>query len=109
MAVNNGVEEISEKQFEEKINNKLVVIDFYADWCMPCLIMVPILEELSEKFEGKIKFGRTNVDENRSLAQKFKIMSIPCLIIFRDGKEAERVIGTLPSEHLEEKLRGLVK
>ncbi len=108
MAVRNGVEEISEKQFEEKINSKLAIVDFFADWCMPCLIMAPVIEELNEKFKGKIEFAKVNVDENKELASKFNIMSIPTLIVFKQGKEIERITGALPPEQLEEKLSSLL-
>jgi thioredoxin 1 len=108
MAVNNGVEEISEKQFVETISKNLVVIDFFAEWCMPCLIMAPILEEMKDKFKGKIEFAKVNVDDNSELANKFKIVSIPTLVIFKDGKEIERIIGTIAAEQLEEKLKKLL-
>ena len=70
MAVNNGVEEISEKQFQEKINGSLIVVDFFADWCMPCLMMAPVFEEMQDKFRGKIKFAKVNIDDNPSIANK---------------------------------------
>jgi len=107
MAVKNGVEEISENGFEKFISKKLVVIDFWASWCMPCLIMSPIIEELAEKFK-QVKFGKVNVDDNSNLANKFKIMSIPTLIVFKEGKEIDRVIGSLPADVLEEKLKKYV-
>jgi thioredoxin 1 len=106
MAVKNGVEEISEKQFDEFVQKDLVLVDFFAGWCMPCLIMAPIIEELAEKFK-KIKFAKVNVDENSSLAQKLGIMSIPTLVIFNGGKEVERITKTMPAEQLEEKLKNL--
>jgi len=109
MAVNNGVEEISEKEFEENINKPVSVIDFFAEWCMPCLIMAPVIEELADKFKGKIKFAKVNIDENSSIAGKFKIMSIPTLIIFKEGEEVERIIGAIDSEQLEEKLKSFLK
>ena len=109
MSVENGVEEISEKQFQNKINDKFVVADFFAEWCMPCLMMSPIIEELAKKFKGKMEFVKVNVDDNSSLANKLGIMSIPTLIIFKEGKEIERLTGAISSEQLEEKLKSLVK
>jgi len=79
-------------RIEKFISKKLVVIDFWASWCMPCLIMSPIIEELAEKFK-QVKFGKVNVDDNSNLANKFKIMSIPTLKIFKDGKDVETMIG----------------
>jgi len=109
MPVKNGVEEISEREFNEKINNPLAVIDFWAEWCMPCLMMAPVIEEMAEKFRGKIVFAKVNIDDNKGLAEKFEIMSIPCLIVFKEGKEIERLVGAIPGEQLEEKLKSLVK
>ena len=109
MAVKNGVQEITGNHFEEKINKPLVLVDFYAEWCMPCLIMAPVIEELADKFKGKIDFVKVNVDENSEIAQKFKVISIPTLIIFKEGEEIERIAGAVPSEQLEEKLGKMVK
>ena len=102
----NMVEEISEKEFNKIINNSknsIVLIDFFAEWCTPCLMMAPVIEELSGKFK-KVKFAKVNIDENSELAGRFKVMSIPCLIVFKNGKEIDRVIGAQQAEMIEEKL-----
>lgn len=109
MAVKNGVEEISGNGFEERIKKGVVVVDFYAEWCMPCLIMSPVIEELANKFKGRINFAKVNVDDNSDLSSKFKVLSIPCLIVFKEGKEINRITGSLPAAVLEEKLRKFVK
>ena len=109
MADKDKVEELSGNGFEEKIKGNVVVADFYAEWCMPCLMMQPVIEEMAEKFKGKIKFVKVNVDEKKELAGKLKIMSIPCIIIFKKGKEAERLTGSMPADIFEEKLRGFLK
>ena len=98
------VPELTNGEFENFIKEGTVLIDFFAEWCMPCLMMAPIIEELSEKFEGKIKFGKVNVDENQELAKKFEISSIPNFILFKDGKPAESIVGGMSSEELEGKL-----
>ncbi len=108
MAKNNGVEEIDEHEFNNLMNEKIVLIDFFAEWCMPCVMMAPVIEELSGKFKN-IKFAKVNVDENSSLAGKFKIMSIPALIVFKQGKEVERIIGSQTAEVIGEKLRKHLK
>jgi len=109
MAANNDKAiEISEREFEETINGGVAVVDFYAEWCMPCLMIAPVIEELAGKLKT-IKFARVNVDENKELASKLNITSIPCLIIFKEGKEAERITGALPEEVLEEKIGKYVK
>jgi thioredoxin 1 len=104
VANNDKAVEISEKEFEETVNgNKLTVVDFYAEWCMPCLMIAPTIEELASKLT-KIKFVRVNVDENHTLSSKFGITSIPCLIVFKEGKEVNRMVGALPEEVIEEKI-----
>jgi thioredoxin 1 len=112
MAANNDkAVEISSREFEETINNKekpVAVIDFYAEWCMPCLMIAPILEELAGKFK-EIKFAKVNVDENKELSSKLNITSMPCLVIFKEGKEVERITGALPAEVLEEKIKKYAK
>lgn len=99
----NAVEEIDGKEFSEVVGNKLALVDFFAEWCMPCVMMAPVVEELAEKYK-KIKFAKANIDENSELASRFKVMSIPTLIIFKDGKEMERMVGSQPASMIEEKL-----
>lgn len=106
--IKNGVEEITENGFEKKISKGISVVDFWASWCMPCVMMAPVVEELAEKFKGKISFAKLNVDENPNISEKFSVMSIPTLIIFQDGKEIDRIVGSLPFERIEEKLNGLL-
>ena len=105
MPNNDKIPELSKNEFENYIKEGDVLIDFFADWCMPCVMMSPILEELSEKFKGKIKFGKINVDDNQPLAQKFNIASIPNFVLFKDGKKAEQFIGAMPVENFYEKLK----
>lgn len=108
MAVRNGVEEVSEKKFESFIKQKIAVVDFWASWCMPCLMMSPVIEEMAEKFP-KIEFAKVNVDDNSKISEKFKVLSIPTLIIFKDGKEVERIVGNASPEKIEEKLKKLTE
>lgn len=102
------VQELTKNSFETFTKNGIVLIDFFAEWCMPCVMMSPVIEELSEKFSGKIKFGKVNVEENQELAQKFKVSSIPNFILFKDGKIVEKFVGAISSESLEEKLEKYV-
>ena len=81
-----------------------VLIDFYADWCGPCKMMAPVVEKLAEKYEGKVKVGKVNSDDEPELAQMFQVMSIPNFVIIKDGKVVDRVIGAVPQQALEEKL-----
>ncbi|RLF32212.1 MAG: thioredoxin [Thermoplasmata archaeon] len=84
--------------------NEVAVVDFWAVWCMPCLMVAPIMENLAKKYEGKIAFGKVNVDEERDIAMRFGIMSIPTIIIFKNGKMVDQIIGAMPEKILEEKL-----
>ncbi len=107
--VNNCVEEISKNGFENRVNKPLAVVDFFAEWCMPCLMMSPVIEELAGKFKGKIEFCKVNIDENSDLTEKFNVMSVPCMIVFKKGKEVDRIIGAMPANVLEDKLKKLMK
>jgi len=86
---------LTDTNFEKEVlkSDLPVLVDFWASWCGPCMMAAPVLEELSKKYEGKIKFGKVNVDENQRLAEKYGILSIPTVIVFREGKEVERQIG----------------
>lgn len=73
-----------------------VLVDFWAVWCGPCKMLTPTIDQLSSEFEGKVKIGKVNVDENQQLAAQYGIMSIPTIIIFKDGKVVEQFIGVQP-------------
>lgn len=99
------VEELTPNNFGEFIKQGTVLVDFYADWCMPCVMMSPIVEEMEKKFEGKAKVGKVNVDDNQELAQKHGVSSIPNFIIFKDGEVAESFNGSMSEEEMEEKIQ----
>ena len=77
-----------------------VLVDFYANWCGPCKMMAPILDEISQEFEGKIKIAKVNVDDNPSLSAKYKVMSIPNMILFENGSEKENIVGARSKDDL---------
>lgn len=85
-----------------------VVVDFYADWCGPCKMMSPIIDELSTAYEGKVKIGKVNTDENRTVASKYNIMSIPTILFIKNGEVVDTVVGALPKAVLEEKINKLI-
>jgi len=83
----------------------LVVIDCWAPWCGPCRMIGPVIEELAQEMKGKIVFGKLNVDENPQTSMKYKIMSIPTLLVFKNGALVDRLIGAMTKEMLQEKLK----
>lgn len=96
--------EIEERDFEkilEKSKEKLIFIDFYADWCMPCKILKPIIENVEKLYQDKnIEFFKINIDKNQNLANKFNILSIPTLVLLKNKKEIDRIIGVLPKDKI---------
>lgn len=78
-----------------------VIVDFWADWCMPCKMVAPILDQMSEEYEGKLKIGEVNVDEQGELAGRYNVVSIPTLLVFKDGEVVQQQIGAAPRDRLE--------
>ena len=93
---------LSTENFEKEVlkSEKPVLVDFYADWCGPCNAMAPVIEELAKELEGKVKVGKINVDENPDIAVEYNVMSIPTLIVFKNGKEEKRLVGVRDKEEL---------
>ncbi len=81
-----------------------VLVDFYADWCGPCKMMAPIVEKLAEEYDGRVKVGKCNTDENMPVAQKYRISSIPTFIVFKGGKPAATFMGAMSADELMDKL-----
>jgi len=99
--------ELSSDNFAEAANKySLLVVDCWAPWCGPCQFLSPVIEELARDYQGKIAFGKLNVDENRALAMKYQIMSIPTLLIFKNGQLIDQKVGAMPREMLEPELTG---
>ncbi|MDD4289677.1 MAG: thioredoxin [Patescibacteria group bacterium] len=105
------MEYLNDSNFDNFIKeNNNVVVDFFADWCGPCKMLSPIIEELSESYKDKgLKIVKVNVDEASTIAQKFDIMSIPTIIFFQDGKIKDTIIGLVTKEVFENKIRDLIK
>ena len=94
------MEIINEKNFAEKTKNGVVVVDFFANWCGPCRMMAPILENIQEELGDKISIYKVDVDESEELSRKFGVMSIPTLVIFKNGEEQNKLIGLRPKDSL---------
>lgn len=101
--------ELTNCEFDEFVKDGTVLIDFFADWCMPCVMMGPIVDEVSEKFKGQIKVGKVNIEDCSQVAQKFNIASIPNFILFKDGKKVGQFMGGMSEEDFEDKLKGFLK
>jgi len=96
---------ITDADLDENIKKySTIVVDCWAPWCGPCRMVGPIIDDLAKEMEGKIVFGKLNVDENQMTAVKYQIMSIPSLLVFKNGKLVEKFVGALPKEMLMQKL-----
>lgn len=84
---------LTDTTMQQKISKGLILVDFWAAWCMPCKMIAPILNEIASEMNDKVTIGKLNVDENPKMAQKYGVRSIPTLIIFKNGREIERIIG----------------
>jgi thioredoxin 1 len=100
------VKEINKNNFQEEIvkSEIPVIIDFWSPFCGPCLMMAPVFEELSPDYEGKLKFTKINTDDESELTNQFQIQGIPCLIVSKEGKEVDRIVGFAPKEVLKQKI-----
>lgn len=105
-SLNGQVVHLTDSNFDQIISrNSLVLVDFYADWCMPCRMMAPIVEELAEELAGKVLVGKINVDENPDTADRFQVFSIPTLVIIKSGREVDRIVGFVPKSQVEARLK----
>jgi thioredoxin 1 len=98
--------EITDQNFETEVikSDKLVLIDFWAVWCGPCKLIAPIVEELANEFDGKVKIGKLDVDSNQQTSIKYGVRSIPTLLLFKDGNLKDTIIGAVPKSKIVEKL-----
>jgi thioredoxin 1 len=101
---------LNDKNFQDEIKETQVpiLVDFWAEWCAPCRMIAPMLDEIADEYEGKIKIGKLNVDQNRSIAAQFGVMSIPTLIVFKGGEMVEQMIGAQPKENLLKVLQSVI-
>lgn len=94
----------TDANFDEQIKEGVSLVDFWAPWCGPCKMIAPVLEDLAKDVEGKANIVKLDVDENQATAAKYEVMSIPTLIVFKDGEPVDKVVGFQPKENLAEVL-----
>jgi len=100
----------TDQNFKEEVleSNLPVLVDFWAPWCPPCKMLGPVIEEIAEEFNGKVKVGKFNVQENQQVAVQYGIMAIPNLKIFKDGQIVDEIVGLVPKEVIVEKLNSII-
>ncbi len=97
---------VTDDEFDQVIKeNPYVVVDFWAEWCAPCRAIAPIVEDLAQKYTGKVTFAKVNTDENPKTPQKFMVMGIPTLLFFKEGKLVDQVVGAMPRGPFEERVK----
>lgn len=101
------VKELTDGNFHQEVEKSEIpyIVDFWAIWCAPCSMVAPVLEEIAKEQEGKVKIGKINVDNEIKIANEYAIHNIPTVIIFNQGKEVERIVGAVPKDHIEKKLK----
>jgi thioredoxin 1 len=104
-----SIVKITDDTFKNVISDGLVLVDFWAPWCGPCKMIAPVLEEISEEMGDQVKIAKLNVDDNQVTTAEYGVMSIPTLLLFKDGEVVEKVIGFQPKENLVEVLSNHLK
>jgi thioredoxin 1 len=96
--------EMTDANFTNEAADGLVLVDFWAPWCGPCRMVSPVIEELASDYQGQIKVGKLNVDDNQRTAMSFRVMSIPTVILFKDGQPVETMVGAMPKSAYQARL-----
>src|SRR5690554_3861365 len=110
LKINKGGNDMPATITDNNFNNEVLehkgvaFVDFWAPWCGPCRMVGPIIDELANEYDGKVKFGKLNVDDNQKSAMNYGVMSIPTMVIFKDGKEVDRLIGAMPKQEISSRL-----
>lgn len=102
-----NVAEFTDANFQGDVlsSDQPVLVDFWATWCQPCLMLTPTIEELANDFDGKVKIGKLNIDENRQAAMNYRVESIPTMIVFKNGEPVDRMLGAQPKARIAEMIQ----
>jgi len=98
---------LTDQNFQQQTNNKVVLVDFWAEWCAPCKMMAPVLNEVADELSGNTYVGKLNVEQYQSMAQQFNVRSIPTLILFKNGKEVKRFVGIKQKDFLLKEIKSV--
>ncbi len=99
------IQHLTDKTFSKAVAQGFTVVDFWAAWCAPCRELTPVMEKLAEEFKGKATFAKLNVDEFTPLSEQYDVLSMPTLVIFKDGQATDRIVGSLPIDQLRTRLQ----
>jgi thioredoxin 1 len=102
---NGKIKKLSDQNFEHQIKSGIMLVDFWATWCMPCKMMAPVLNDLSEDLNGNASVGKLDVDQNRAASAKYAVRSIPTMVLFKNGKEINRFVGVKTKDFLLKEIR----
>ena len=101
---------LTDSNFDSEVTkHELIVVDFWAPWCGPCRMVGPVIEELASEYAGKVAFGKLNVDQNKTVPNRFAVRGIPTMIIFKDGRAVDTLVGAYPKSHIESKFKPYIK
>lgn len=105
-----NIQDVNQQNFDNEVlkSEKPVLVDFWAAWCGPCRMVAPVIDQLAEEYEGKLKVAKVNVDENPELAGRYDILSIPSVFLFNNGKKVDGIIGARPKQAFDEMLKKYV-
>ncbi len=102
---NDDIIKLTDKNFDHQTKNRVVLVDFWAEWCMPCRMMAPVLNDLAGDLNGNAYVGKVDVEQNRELAQKHNIRNIPTMVLFKNGKEVNRFVGVKTKDFLKSQIQ----
>jgi len=103
-----GIIDLTDENFKSNIEKGITLVDFWAQWCAPCFMITPIVEKIAQEYKDKIKVGKLNVDSNQITAADLGIVSIPTLMLFKEGREEARIVGVVSKERIKEKIEPLI-